>query len=64
MDVFKQFRQLGAYEYANKIKNNVEFDLQNNDSLGVEFFDIGSLSESQLSSIAILELEKLGYKLK
>lgn len=35
----------------------------NDDSLGAEFFDINQLSKEELSAIAVLELEKLGYKL-
>lgn len=33
----------------------------NDDSLGAEFFDIDKLCKDQLSKIAIMELEKLGY---
>ena len=50
-------------DYKNDIKKLVEIDEQNDDSLGAEFYDIGSLSKEQLSAIAILELEKLGYML-
>ena len=42
----------------------IKADEINDDSLGAEFFDINSLSKNNLSLIAILELEKLGYKLK
>ena len=35
----------------------------NDDSLGAEFFDINELSKDKLSATAIMELEKLGYKL-
>ena len=47
--------------YSNEIKKIVEIDEQNDDSLGAEFYDIDKLNKNQLSAIAILELEKLGY---
>lgn len=50
-------------DYKNDIKKSVEIDEQNDDSLGAEFYDIESLSKEQLSAIAVLELEKLGYML-
>ena len=50
-------KHLGAYGIV--IKDEI-----NDDSLGAEFFDINSLSKNNLSLIAILDLEKLGYKLK
>ena len=50
--------------YKNEIKKVVEIDEVNDDSLGAEFYDISSLSKSDLSEIAILELNKLGYELK
>lgn len=49
--------------YKNDIKKEVIVDEINDDSLGAEFFDIDELSKDKLSAIAILELEKLGYKL-
>ena len=49
--------------YNNKIKKEVKVDGVNDDSLGAEFFDINKLSKKELSAIAIMELEKLGYKL-
>lgn len=51
------------HEYENDIKENIQIDMINDDSLGAAFYNIGSLSKSNLSKIAILELEKLGYKL-
>lgn len=51
-------------DYKNEIKKELEVDSINDDSLGAEFYDIDSLSKNNLSSIAILELEKLGYVLK
>lgn len=50
--------------YTNEIKKEVEVNEVNDDSLGADFFDISKLSKDELSAIAILELEKLGYKLK
>ena len=49
--------------YNNEIKKEVRVDEVNDDSLGAEFFDIDKLSKKKLSVIAIMELEKLGYKL-
>ena len=46
-----------------EIKKKVKVDKVNDDSLGAEFFDIDKLSKKELSAIAIMELEKLGYKL-
>lgn len=50
--------------YSNEIKKEIEIDEQNDDSLGAEWFDISKLAKDNLSEIAILELEKLGYRLK
>lgn len=50
-------------EYTNEVRKNIKIDSQNDDSLGAEFYEIKNLNKSELSSIAILELEKLGYKL-
>ena len=47
-----------------EIKKELEVDEVNDDSLGADFYEIDKLSKDELSSIAILELEKLGYKLK
>lgn len=51
-------------EYANEIKREIKIDEINDDSCGAEFLSIDKLSKKDLSAIAILELEKLGYKLK
>ena len=50
--------------YDNEIQKVVEIDSKNDDSLGADFYEIDKLSEDRLSAIAIMELEKLGYKLK
>ena len=49
-------------DYKNDIKKEVEVDEVNDDSLGADFYEIDKLSKDELSVIAILELEKLGYK--
>lgn len=51
-------------KYQNEIKKHIDIDNINDDSLGAGFYDINKLTKDKLSSIAILELEKLGYKLK
>lgn len=50
-------------KYANEIRSNLSIDEKNDDSLGAQFYDIRNLRKSDLSSIASLEIEKLGYKL-
>ena len=50
--------------YKNEIKSDIKIDEINDDSLGSEFYEIDSLSKDDLSSIALLELNKLGYKIK
>ncbi len=50
--------------FNNEIRKEVSVDEVNDDSLGAEFFDIKELSKKELSAIAIMELEKLGYELK
>ncbi|MEG0977125.1 MAG: NUDIX domain-containing protein [Bacilli bacterium] len=50
-------------DYKNKIKKEVEVNEINDDSLGSDWYDISKLTKKELSAIAILELEKLGYKL-
>ena len=51
-------------EYDGQIKRNVKIDEQNDDSLGADFYEIDKLSKEELSCIANMELEKLGYNLK
>ncbi len=50
--------------YKNDIKKEVKIDEVNDDSLGAEFYEIDSLSKDNLSAIALLELNKLGYGIK
>ncbi len=67
-DVLVKVHHIGTFfkvlNYNNEIKKEVEVNEVNDDSLGADFFDISKLSKDELSAIAILELEKLGYKLK
>lgn len=67
-DVIVKVHHTGIFfkinDYKNDVKKSVEIDEQNDDSLGAEFYDIESLNKEQLSEIAILELEKLGYMKK
>lgn len=51
-------------DYNNDLSENIEIDEQNDDSLGAKFYEIEKLRKSELSDIANLEIEKLGYKLK
>lgn len=51
-------------EFENKIQSVLNVDEINDDSLGAEFYSIKELNKNDLSLIALLELEKLGYKLK
>lgn len=64
----EQIHHIGIFykiiAYENKIKNVVEITEQNDDSLGASFYEISELSKDELSAIAILEIEKLGYSLK
>ena len=50
-------------DYKNEILNNININNQNDDSNGAEFYNINDLKKHMLSDIAILEIEKLGYKL-
>lgn len=51
-------------KYQGNIKESIELDKQNDDSLGASFYDIDDLKRDNLSAITILELEKLGYNIK
>ena len=51
-------------KYENEVKHKVMIDSNNDDSLGAYFYDIKSLKREELSNIAVLEIEKLGYNLK
>ena len=51
-------------KYENNIKSDISIDSINDDSKGAKWYEINSLHKSNLSSIAIIEIEKLGYKLE
>lgn len=51
-------------EFKNNIQSTLNIDEINDDSLGAEFYSIKELNKKDLSLIALLELEKLGYRLK
>lgn len=53
-----------VFNYDNEIKKKINIDEINDDSLGADFYDINKLTKKDLSEIAMLELEKLGYKIK
>ena len=48
-------------KYSGKIKESIEIDSKNDDSKGAKFYEINNLKKEELSKIAILVLEKLGY---
>lgn len=50
--------------YNNELLEDIKIDEKNDDSLGANFYEINKLKKSELSDIASLELEKLGYKLE
>lgn len=50
-------------EYQNEIRKDISIDNQNDDSLGAEFYEIKNLKKEDVSAIALMELEKLGYSL-
>lgn len=66
-DVLLKVHHMGIFfkvlNYNIEIKNEIKVDEVNDDSLGAEFFDIDKLKKEELSPIAVMELEKLGYKI-
>lgn len=52
------------FDYDNEIKQSINIDSKNDDSLGANFYEIDKLNKKDLSLIAVLELEKLGYILE
>ena len=56
------FYKVSSYE--NEIKSDIDLDDNNDDSLGAFFIDIDSLKREDLSNIAIVLLERLGYFIK
>ena len=51
-------------KYKGTIKNNITITKQNDDSKGGKFYPIEKIKKEELSALAILILENLGYKLK
>lgn len=51
-------------DYKNEIKKNINIDSKNDDSLGAEFYEISKLKKEEVSTITLIELQKLGYSLK
>lgn len=51
-------------DYNNELLEDIKIDEQNDDSLGAKLYEIEKLKKSELSNIANLEIEKLGYKLE
>ena len=66
-DKILNFHHVGIFykvlSYDGEIKKEMIVNDINDDSLGADFYTIKSLTKDKLSDIAILELEKLGYKL-
>lgn len=56
------FYKINSYE--NDLLKDINIDNTNDDSKGAEYYDINKLYKEELSDIAILEIEKLGYILK
>lgn len=51
-------------KYNNELLEEIKIDEKNDDSLGAKFYEIAKLKKRELSDIANLEIEKLGYKLE
>ena len=51
-------------KYVGEIKNNIAIDNVNDDSLGANYYKISELRKEDLSSTALLELQKKGYHFK
>ncbi len=66
-DVLVKVHHTGIFykvsKYKNDIKKEMKIDEINDDSLGAEFYEISKLTKNDVSAIALMELEKLGYKL-
>lgn len=67
-DIILKVHHIGIFykviDYSNDIKKEVAIDEINDDSLGADFYEISNLTKNELSDLAIIELEKLGYSLK
>ncbi len=66
-DVLVKVHHIGIFyiilDYNNEIKKEIKLNDKNDDSLGADFFDICKLSKKDLSAIAVMELEKMGYRI-
>lgn len=66
-DVLVKVHHTGIFYKVSKCKNEIKKEIKideiNDDSLGSDFYEISKLSSNDLSAIALMELEKLGYKL-
>lgn len=51
-------------KYDKDLRENIDLDEKNDDSLGAKFYKIKDLHKSELSDIANLEISKLGYDLE
>ena len=67
-DILYNWQHIGIFyeinNYNNEIKKEINLDNQNDDSKGADFYNINELKKDNLSQMAILILEKLGYTLK
>lgn len=67
-DVLVKVHHIGIFyrifDYKNEIRKSVQITEVNDDSIGADFYEISNLKKDDLSKIAILELNKLGYELK
>lgn len=50
--------------YSGTLGSNIEINEINDDSLGALFYKIGDLKGDSLSSIALLQLKRLGYNIE
>ena len=61
----EQIHHIGFFYIIKNFKNDIKSDIlitkQNDDSKGAKFYEISNLKKSDLSAIAQIELEKLGY---
>lgn len=51
-------------DYESEILSDINIDSHNDDSMGAKFYSIKELNKKNLSNIAVLEIEKLGYELE
>lgn len=67
-DVLVKVHHIGIFfkvdNFKNEIKKINKVDEVNDDSLGADYYEINNLSKGELSGIALLELEKMGYSIK